>query len=107
VRPGGRCVGGEEGRIYAFDRACSVDCAPASRIFIQDENGTPGIWDARVSDDRLYVAAEDGLHVYAPGSPRTVEVPSAGEAPIFYLALALVGGMLLALSIRRRRQQRL
>jgi hypothetical protein len=45
--------------------------------------------------------------VYAPGSPKAVEVPSAGEAPIFYLAVALVGGTLLALSIRRRRQQRL
>jgi len=93
---------------------CSIEPAPSTASLrrgssskTRDQNGTPGIWDARVSDDRLYVAAEDGLHVCAPGSPRTVEVPSAGEAPIFYLPLALVGGTLLALSIRRRRQQRL
>jgi len=100
-------VGGDAGWIYGYDRACSGSCDPSTRLFIADQDGTPGIWDATVSGDRLYVAAEDGLHVYAPGSPRTVEVPSAGEAPIFYLALALVGGTLLASSIRRRRQQRL
>jgi outer membrane protein assembly factor BamB len=100
-------VGGDAGWIYAYDRACSGLCAPSSQIFIADQDGGPGIWDATVSGNRLYVAAEDGLHVYAPGSPKAVEVPSAGEAPIFYLAVALVGGTLLALSIRRRRQQRL
>jgi hypothetical protein len=45
--------------------------------------------------------------VHAPGSPKEVEVPSAGEAPIFYLALALVGGSLLAIGLRRRRQRQL
>jgi outer membrane protein assembly factor BamB len=100
-------VGGDEGWIYAFDRSCSGTCAPSSRIFIADQNGIPGIWDARVSGDRLYVAGEDGLHVFAPGSPRAVEVPSAGEAPVFYLALAFVGGTLLALGVRRRRRLQL
>jgi outer membrane protein assembly factor BamB len=100
-------VGGDEGWIYAFDRACSGTCEPSSRLFIADQNGIPGIWDAAVSEDHLYVAAEDGLHVFAPGSPRAVEVPSAGEAPVFYLALVLVGGTLLALNVRRRRKLRL
>jgi outer membrane protein assembly factor BamB len=100
-------VGGDEGWIYSFDRACSVSCVPSSRTFVPDQHGIPGIWDARVSGDRLYVAAEDGLHVYAPGSTRAVEVPSAGEAPIFYLALVLVGGTGIAISIRRRRRMRL
>jgi hypothetical protein len=98
-------VGGDAGWIYGYDRACSGSCDPSARLFIADQDGTPGIWDATLSGDRLYVAAEDGLHVYAPGSPRTVEVPSAGEAPIFYLALALVGGTLLTISLRRRRQR--
>jgi outer membrane protein assembly factor BamB len=99
-------VGGDEGWLYAFDRACSGLCEPSSRIFIADQNGIPGIWDARVSGERLYVAAEDGLHVFAPGVERAVEMPSAGEAPIFYTALALVCGTLLALNIRRRRKLR-
>jgi outer membrane protein assembly factor BamB len=100
-------VGGDAGWIYAYDRACSGTCTPSTQIFIADQDGTPGIWDARVSGDRLYVAAEDGLHVFAPGAERAVEVPSAGEAPVFYLALALVGGTALGLNIRRRRRMRL
>jgi outer membrane protein assembly factor BamB len=100
-------VGGDAGWIYAYDRACAGLCTPSSQIFIADQDGGPGIWDAAVSGSQLYVAAEDGLHVYAPGSPKAVEVPSAGEAPIFYLALALAGGTLLAFSLRRRRQRQL
>ena len=100
-------VGGDAGWIYAYDRTCSGSCDPSARLFIADQDGTPGIWDATVSGNRLYVAAEDGLHVYAPGSPKAVEVPSAGEAPIFYLALALVGGTLLAIGLRRRRRRQL
>jgi len=100
-------VGGDAGWIYAFDRTCSGTCSPSMRLFIADQNGIPGIWDARVSGDRLYVAAEDGLHVFAPGSPKAVQLPSAGQAPIFYLALSLVGGTILGLNIRRRRKLRL
>jgi outer membrane protein assembly factor BamB len=98
-------VGGDEGWIYSFSQACEGACAPASRTFVPDQNGIPGIWDAVTLNDRLYVAAADGLHVFSTeaASPAAGR-PSAGAAPLFYLGVVLVAGAVLTIrSVRRRR----
>ncbi|HZT10287.1 MAG TPA: PQQ-binding-like beta-propeller repeat protein [Actinomycetota bacterium] len=97
-------VGGDEGWIYSFPENCAGACPPASRTFIPDQNGIPGNWDAVTLNDRLYVAATDGLHVFS--AERTSPVAgraSAGGAPLFYLGLALVAGVVLTLRFVRRR----
>jgi len=98
-------VGGDEGWIYSFPQDCEGACAPASRTFVPDENGIPGIWDAVTLNDRLYVAAADGLHVFSTEAPAVAsEKASAGAAPFFYLGIVLVAGAVLTLrSVRRRR----
>jgi hypothetical protein len=98
-------VGGEEGWIYSFPQACEGTCAPASRTFIPDQNGIPGIWDAVTRNDRLYVAAADGLHVFSTeAASAEAERASAGSAPFSYLCVVLVAAAVLTLrSVRRRR----
>jgi len=98
-------VGGDEGWIYSFPQACEAACEPASRTFIPDQNGIPGVWDAVTLNDRLYVAAADGLHVFSTeaASP-TAGRASAGAAPIFYLGVVLVAGAVLTLRLLRRRR---
>jgi hypothetical protein len=98
-------VGGDEGWIYSFPQACEGACAPASRTFIPDQNGIPGIWDAVTLNDRLYVAAADGLHVFSteaalPAAGRA----SPGAAPFFYLGVVLVAGAILTLRFVRSRR---
>jgi hypothetical protein len=98
-------VGGDEGWIYSFPQACEGACEPASRTFIPDQNGGPGIWDAVTLNDRLYVAAVDGLHVFSTeaASP-PAERASAGAAPFFYLGVVLVAGAVLTLRLVRSRR---
>jgi hypothetical protein len=98
-------VGGDEGWIYSFPLACEAACAPASRTFIPDQNGIPGIWDAVTLNDRLYVAAADGLHVFSTeAASHAAGRASAGAAPLFYLGVVLVAGAVLTIrSVRRRR----
>jgi hypothetical protein len=98
-------VGGDEGWIYSFPQACEGACEPASRTFIPDQNGGPGIWDAVTLNGRLYVAAVDGLHVFSTeaASPAAGRA-SAGAAPFFYLGVLLVAGVLLTLRFVRSRR---
>jgi hypothetical protein len=98
-------VGGDEGWIYSFPQTCEGACPPASRTFIPNQNGIPGIWDAVTLNDRLYVAAADGLHVFSPeGTPAVAGHASAGDAPLFYLGVVLAAGaVLMARFLRRRR----
>jgi outer membrane protein assembly factor BamB len=98
-------VGGDEGWIYSFPQTCEGACSPASRTFIPDQNGIPGIWDAVTLNDRLYVAAADGLHVFsAEGTSAVAGRASAGDAPLFYLGVVLVAGALLMVRFLRRRR---
>ena len=100
-------VGGDEGWIYSFPQTCEGACPPASRTFIPDQNGIPGIWDAVTLNDRLYVAAADGLHVFsAEGTPSVSAAASAGGAPLFYLGVVLVAVLVLAVRFLRRRRAR-
>jgi len=98
-------VGGDEGWIYSFPRSCGIACSPASRTFVPDQNGIPGIWDAVTLNDRLYVAAADGLHVFsAEGTSEAAGSRSAGDAPLFYLGVVLaVVAVLTVRFVRRRR----
>jgi outer membrane protein assembly factor BamB len=98
-------VGGDEGWIYSFPQDCEGACAPASRTFVPDENGIPGIWDAVTLNDRLYLAAADGLHVFSTeAAAAPAERASAGAAPFFYLGVVLVAGAVLTLRLVRSRR---
>ena len=98
-------IGGDEGWIYSFPQTCEGACPPASRSFVPDQNGIPGIWDAVTLNDRLYVAAADGLHVFsAEWTSAVAGRASAGDAPLFYLGVVLAAGaVLMARFLRRRR----
>ncbi len=96
-------VGGQYGTIYAFPTGCSDPCPPAWE-------GMGGVqsFDAVAMDTRLYVTAENGLHVFAPGdSQPAAAAASKSNAARFYGAVALIGCVVLIVAlIRRRRNSR-
>lgn len=94
-------VGGADDSVYAFPKDCSASCLPAWQTYVGDASGDE---DAVVLDNHLYVAAGDGLHVYAPDEGP--QASSAGSTdPVWWAAAALVVATLVGLGIalvRRR-----
>ena len=93
-------VGGDAGTAYAYDANCAGVCHPSW----QAEVDPKGIWDAMPLGDRLYVAAHDGLHVYATDPTAPVGGSNGHEgAPWAAAALIAAIGVGIVMTVRGRR----
>jgi outer membrane protein assembly factor BamB len=95
-------VGGADDSIYAFPDDCSSSCQPAWSTYVGDGSGDE---DAVVLDRHLYVAAGDGLHVYAP-TDQPEATTSGSTDPVWWITAGLVAAATVGLAIayvRRRR----
>jgi len=92
-------AGGHGGVLYAFSETCSAECAP---IWEAPFNGAP--LDAVALDDHVYVAVEDGLHVFSTSDEAAAaSSPGVGAAPWFYGVIALVAIAVFGIRFARRR----